>query len=526
MKKGIKNLLVFLLLAPVIVEAQNPLNNPVTRAAMEAYAEQIAESPEDYYPYFSRGKEYFNYGYYDEAFEDLCQAIKYIPEKEAVDLSQAYTLRALIYKERGEMILSLEDYNKALQLNPTSQYPLLLRAELLCEMGDYEHAKGDYQLMLRQDARNQDAYLGLARVAYRENNMGVCDEYLLKAKNANPSNANFYIERGLLYEEMNNPSKAAEDYVSAILYGDNKRAVKALNALSVQSYPSVINSLTTAVETSNDKGYFYFLRGNVHKNNYRFSESIKDWNVIVEQNYLFYHSVFFNRGYCYMRLGQFEYAIDDISRAIRMKDKQHTYYVERSRVYRVLGQYDKAAEDLSIAATFDPSCVEVLQEKGLLAAEQSDYEKAAELYNEAIMYNADDAYSYLLRAENCQRLNDSEGAVRNYEMVLNISDNATTFNSLQGYALARLGRIDEAEAWMQEVLNSSTVDAELYYYAACLYAQTGNKAQAYHYLENAFKAGYGDYYNIYFYVDSPITLAPLRNEPDFRSLVQGYSEVF
>lgn len=527
MKKGINILLILLLFMPLVALGQNPLNNPIVRAAMEAYAEQIAENPEDYYPYFARGKEYYNYGYNDKAFADICKAIQFMPESAVADLSQAHTLRALLYKERGEWTASLDDFNRALQLDPTSQYALAMRADLLCLMGDYAHAKEDYQLMLRRDSRSQEAYLGLARVAFKESNLGVCNDNLAKAQSANPTNPQFYMERGALYEEMGQTAHAADDYVSAMLYGENKEAVKAINALSKHAYDDVVASLTTAVNMSNDKGFYYYLRANIYKSNHRLSESIKDWNEIVENNYLFYHSVFFNRGYCYMHLGQFEYALDDMSHGIRLKDKQYSYYIERSRVYRVMGQYDKAAEDLSIASTFDPSCVEVLQEKALLAAEQGDYKRAAELYNEAVMYNADDAFTYILRAENCQRMGDVEGAVRDYEMVLRMSDDATSFSSLQGFALARLGRTAEAEDWMEKVLNNSTAtEADRHYQAACLYAQTGNRTKAYQNLEKAFKAGYGDYYNIYFYSDSPITLAPLRGEADFRSLVQGYSDIF
>lgn len=527
MKRGIKTLFVLLFFVPVVMVAQNPFNNSILRAAMEAYAEQIEEEPTNYFPYFARGKEYYNYGYYNEALADLNKAIQYLPEKSTEDLSQAYTLRALIYQERNEPALALNDFNQALQLTPSSQFPLLMRADLLCKMGDYEHAKGDYQLLLRRDTRSQDAYLGLARVAFKENNMGMCNDYLTKAQTANPTNAQFYMDRGALYEEMGQPSKAADDYVSAIIYGDSKQAVKELNNLATYAYKDVIAALTKGVEQSNDKGYFYYLRANVHKNAHRLSESIKDWNEIVENNYLFYHSIFYNRGYCYMHLGQFEYALDDIDRAIRLKDNQYGYYVERSRIYRVMGQYDKAQENLSVAATFDPACVEILQEKAILAAEQGEFEKAVQFCGEAIMYNADDVLSYLLRAENYQRMNDTEAAMRDYEMALNAGVNIYSMTSLRGFALARLGRTAEAEAWMEEVLNNETDDAaELYYQAACLFAQTGNKAKAYNYLEKAFKAGYGDYYNIYFYSDSPITLAPLRNEADFRALVQGYSDIF
>ena len=94
--------------------------------------------------------------------------------------------------------------------------------------------------------------------------------------------------------------------------------------------------------------------------------------------------------------------------------------------------------------------------------------------------------------------------------------------------MAELGRTAEAEEWIQKALSGSshTVTGEEYYYAACLDAMMGQKAQALHYLEEAFKKGYGDYYNVYFEYDSPVSLEPLRSDPEFRTLVQQYSSIF
>ena len=101
---------------------------------------------------------------------DLNQAIKYYPREEASDLSQAYTVRGLIYQIQGNDMKALDDFNEALVLDSSSRFSLICRADLLREMGDYKQAKDDYQLLLRRDARSQEAYLGLAIIAHKENN--------------------------------------------------------------------------------------------------------------------------------------------------------------------------------------------------------------------------------------------------------------------------------------------------------------------------------------------------------------------
>lgn len=530
MKLFWSSILCLLLFLPITAVSQKSMDNPMIRIAMEAYAAQIKENPQDYMAYYNRAKDYFRYGEKDLALEDFSMAILYFPRKESSDLSQAYTLRGLIYQEKGESRKALDDFNEALVLDPNSRYSLIGRADLLYDMGDYDLASRDYELLLRRDARCQEAYLGLARIAYKQNNKGLCSDYLAKAESANPVNSDFYLQRGVFYAEIGEWQKAADDYVHALLFNESdKKAIAALNRLTETAYPQVIQALSTGIEEAQDKGFFYFLRALIHKNNKHYTASINDWNTILSEKYFYTHSIFYNRAYCYFHLGQFEYALDDINTAISLQGDQLPYHIFRSQLYRITGEYEKAAADLAVAATFNPSDVDVLQQRGLLAAEQGDYQEALNYYNEAIIYNADEPYSYILRAADYEQLGDVKSAADNYENLIRIQESVVSVHSLRGFALALLGRIEEAESWIQAVLqpvDGHPVSAEENYYAACLYAMIGKKEQALHYLEEAFKQGYGDYYNVYFESDSPISLESLRNDADFRMLVQQYSSVF
>ncbi len=509
-------------------QAQSYMDNPMVRMTMEVYAAQIAEDPKDYTAYYSRGKDYYRYGDHDKALDDLSNAIMYFPRSESFDLSQAYTLRAFIYQERGDKNKALSDYNEAIILDPASRFALIGRGDLLFEMGDYNRSARDYEILIRRDARCQEAYLGLARIARRENNLGLCEDYLNKAEVANPSNPIFYIERAAFHADDSNMQQAANDYVKALVLGDsNNKALLQINKMSAEAYPEVIKALSLAINESQDKGLLLYLRAIIHKNNKHYTASINDWNTILADKLFYTHSIFYNRAYCYFHLSQFEYAHDDITTAIGMQGDQLPYYLLRSKLYRVTGDFEKAAGDLAVASTFNLSDVDVLLERGLLAAEQQEYDKATTYYNEAIITNADIPYAYMLRAVNYEKLGDEAAARSNYEMMLAVQDH--TVNSLRGFALAKLGRTDEAEQWMETILrhiDGGNISADEYYYAACLYAMTGKKDRSLKYLEEALKMGYGDYYNIYFEYDSPISLEPLRGDAEFRSLIQGYNSVF
>lgn len=524
-----KKVWVLALLFPMLAVAQsnNYKNDPIIQAVLASYAEQIQANPQDYFAYYCRAKDYFQYGEYDLALADLNEAIKYFPDREPEELSQAHAVRAMIYESKEMNDLALQDYNRAYELAP-NQHLLLRRANLLCATGNYTAAKNDYQQVLRVDMRCQDAYVGMAKIAHYENNAGLRDEYLVKGEKSNPYNGGFYVKRAELYNEICLKAQAAKDYVKAIALSSDIGIVYSLFSLSYEAYDEVVEALSEVIASGENVEYNYLLRAMVHQNNQRYTAAIKDWNTIVEKGYNATSSVNYNRAYCYMRVGQFEYAMIGINEAISKKPTELSYYIFRSRLYRLMGDFESATADLSMAAIYNPSDVDVLMHKGLMAAEQGDYETAKSMYGEAILYYADNSILYLLRAAACEKLGDTEGAAANYEMVVRIYNEDSPLKSWYGFALAYLGQSAEAEAWIEKLLSADNgkVLAEDYYYAACLYALTGNKDMAYNRLEEALKAGYGDYFNIFMEYDYPMTLAPLRNDAEFSNLMQEYSEVF
>lgn len=79
--------------APAL-SAQSGLNDPMTRAVMDAYSEMIRENPKDYEAYLRRAGEYYRHNEYLRALDDVNKAIQYTPSIETDMRFQAHTLRA------------------------------------------------------------------------------------------------------------------------------------------------------------------------------------------------------------------------------------------------------------------------------------------------------------------------------------------------------------------------------------------------------------------------------------------------
>jgi tetratricopeptide (TPR) repeat protein len=85
--------------------------------------------------HFWQGIEYTKQGNNDLAMEEFTKAIEIDP-----DYSYAYYNRALAYYRKGELENSLMDYNKAIELNPDNPYWTIERGFLHMELGDREKA--------------------------------------------------------------------------------------------------------------------------------------------------------------------------------------------------------------------------------------------------------------------------------------------------------------------------------------------------------------------------------------------------
>ncbi|MDE6831709.1 MAG: tetratricopeptide repeat protein [Muribaculaceae bacterium] len=161
--------------------SQSNIENPITKAMMGVYAQELEENPENYEIYFRRANEYYNLNQYLRALSDIDNALKYTPETETDLLFQEYTLRANIYMMSDRKEDALIDLEKACQLDPTSTTTLFLKANTEYELGKYADAKEDYSKLSRYDQHMTEPLIGLARIAVKENNLGLANEYIDRA---------------------------------------------------------------------------------------------------------------------------------------------------------------------------------------------------------------------------------------------------------------------------------------------------------------------------------------------------------
>jgi serine/threonine protein kinase len=192
-------------------------------------------------------KDYFNRGYkcgetkdYSGAIENYSKAIELNPQ-----YASAYYNRGYAYYNKGNYDQAIKDYNKTIVLNPQHANAYNNRGIAYKKKGNYDQAIKDY---------NKTIVL-------------------------NPQYANAYNNRGIAYKKKGNYDQAIKDYNKAI----------ELNPLYALAYYN--------------RGLAYYNKGN-------YDQAIMDYNKAIELSPQ-YANAYYNRGLAYENLGQMENAKAD-----------------------------------------------------------------------------------------------------------------------------------------------------------------------------------------------------------------------
>ncbi len=147
-------------------------------------------------------------------------------------VANAYINRGVAYDSKGEYDRAIEDYDKAIALNPNDASFYYNRGNTYDYKGEYDRAITDYDQAIALDPKLAPAYgnRGLVYARKGENDRAIMD--FNKAIALEPEYAMNYFYRGLAYEKLGDKQKAEPDYQKtlSLLPGD-KSAVAGLQRL-------------------------------------------------------------------------------------------------------------------------------------------------------------------------------------------------------------------------------------------------------------------------------------------------------
>lgn len=516
--------------AALTAVAQSSIQNPMTQAVLGVYEEELRLNPNDYNVLLARADEYYRHSEYIKSLADVDKVILLAPAAEEDVVLRAHVLRAGIYNETHRPEMALPDLDEAVKLAPSSYGIIYQRANTLYTLGRYADARADYEKLERINSRQPEAYIGQARVAVKENNLGTANDNLAKAVNLAPNNAEIYVRRASVRRLMGDHNGAVDDLILALSTDNkNQRAMMELLEYGNTNYPATMAGLSNAIQVAPQVGMFRYIRAVIAQAHFHYLAAIKDYQEILDEKIYNYAGIYASIAECNYYLGNYAEALDNVDRALNMIKDDARYYVIRSQALRALDRYDDAVKAAAQALAVDRQNNDALVEMALAYVGVGNYDEAYALIGEAMLNNAEEARYPMLRAWVLETyLNKPEQAAKLYEQVSEMDhyfvDNP---RSLKGFALLFLGQEEAAKRWMKNILDTVTdYDGLIHYYAACFYAQADDTERALKCSATALDLGYANYHNWTEAVDGRVNVGPLRDDLRFLNLLHRHDSIF
>lgn len=551
MRKFIAATLASAALAVLPAAAQSTLDNPVTRAMLDVYEAELQANPNDAGIYFRRANEYYKFNQYLRALADVDKTIELAPKKDTDLRFQAYMLRGDIYQMLGKHPEALENFTLAQQLDPTSFMAIYQKANEEYETGDYTAAKADYTRLRAINPRSAEALTGLARVAVKENNIGLASEYMDDAVSMMSAESDIYIRRASVRHMQGNNTGAVEDLLMAISIDNNNRAFQDLINLANEDYPAVIAGLSSSISLAPQQGMLYYIRAFIAQAHDHYSGALSDYRKIIDERMYNYAGLYNSMAQCELALCRYNEALDNADRAISMDGGNNgEFFATKARIYYAQGKYEDAISALHTAADKGYASVSAHELEALIDFAEGKYDLANGIYASMIIDQPDVMRHLIYRA---WVLNDGRkepaNAVNLYNRVVALTADElleptqgetlaeieregklsalAAVQTYRGFALLFAGDKEGATAWADNLLRDYTdSDGYLHFMAACLYAQAAETDKAFRALEGALRLGYGNLYEISVADTGRVSVAPLRSDSRFNQLLARYAHLF
>lgn len=517
------------------MSAANGINNPMTRAVLDAYEKLLKEDPTDYETWLNRANEYYRQNEYMRALNDVDNALKYIPSNDKDTRCIALMLRANIYTQTNRTNDALTDLNSVIALDPDHYVAIYQRANAYYTLGEYASAKNDFTHLQRLNPRSSEALVGLARVAAKEDNLGLVSDYLEQAVAANPGNTDLYVRRATVRRDLGDHNGAVDDLILAIATDThNSRAIDLLVEYGKVNYPVVINGLTKAIDQAPSIAIYPYLRAVIAQYNNHYKAALADYQSIIDKNLNNYQGIYRSMAECQFAMGQYDEALANVDRALEMDRNAGDAALLRARILRTLGRYDEAKDQAEKAIAMLPGNVNALNELGLVYMSLKQYKNAADVFGEATMSTDDPTLlqqSYMFRAWVLGTyLNQPVAAKGFYDKAYSVYDETENLPATNKMYAAFARRYTDCQAegdvLAELTLNENSADAGIQYIGACYYAQAGDNDRALECAKRALDAGYANFHDWNNNADGLVNVEPLRVELRFLNLLEKYSHLW
>lgn len=487
--------------------------SPLTKAMMKSYQEILKNDPKDYFTYYQRAGQYFALSQYDEALNDLGNALKYIPAQETTLKSNILALMSDIYIEMKSYDRAYDVVEEALKISPSDYALLYKKGNSALYLNRPADAYRAFSAMRSLKSRSQEAFFGMARAQIMQNNFSEAHALLTEAEKADPTNALTFCRLGELYEEMGEDERAAASFLSgfSLAKKDNTRPLDELIKLGNKNFNAVETAINFALTKTSNRLPLHFLRANIAYSTEHYQSAYDAFKNLLNDKDAQIAEAYAKMARTCIALNKIDEAQSYANLATMYGDDLKAMIVKTEAAIAA-GDNTLALTTIAKALRIAPQSIDaqLASAKADIAAE--DYAGAAKTLKDLTVAEPGNMYTRMLLAYlKDKKLGQTAEAKEDYEQISRMPAHNSSEIVMTNLALYNSGKLWDADSNIETWLNENkTPTKDDLYWAGVYYAQTGKLDKGRQLIDQAVEKGYQNLYDLNRNTLANLNIAPLR----------------
>jgi tetratricopeptide (TPR) repeat protein len=362
----------------------------------------------------------------------------------------------------GEYDEAFYHFDKAIKLNPNDYYFYYWRGRIYFEKRLYDQAIQDFDKAIRLKS-NVHSYYWRGRAYFEKCLYDKAIEDFTECIKLHPENSEFYYMRGQAYFKRKLYREAVRDFNKAIKLNPNydealkakkevEKLLKSEEGSGTKEEKKEIKKLEERVsaESNPNNADFYYHRGRAYFERGLYNEAIEDFTKAIklkpDEAYIYWW-----RGRAYYEKRDYNEAVQDFTKAIKLKPDEADFYYwcggayyESGMAYFEKSLYNEAIECFTKAIELKPDMAYFYYWRGKAYYEKGDYGKAIEDFTKAIKLKPDEAYIYWWRGRARYRKGEHNESIQDFTEAIKLKPDEADFYYWRGRARYEKGEYDEA----------------------------------------------------------------------------------
>ncbi|XP_060594169.1 uncharacterized protein LOC132748578 isoform X2 [Ruditapes philippinarum] len=326
-----------------------------------------------------------------------------------------------------KMSKGIQDFNRALAINPTIFQAYLSRACYYGGKGNYTKAILNCNEAIKLQPNSVRAFLYRGALKYHIKAYELAIKDLSKAASIDSTCALAYFNRAVCYQENRDYQKALTDYGIVLLLGDSLKLKVLINRgllyFEKQDYLNALYDFKLSANMNpNDHKILHTLGLCFHKLG-RLQEAVKTFTLCVKSQPFFLDGII-ARGNVYMDFGHekgLRYAMRDYQRVLRFDAMNLPARVNLAYTLQVSGHFMQAWRQFTTAIDLKPNYKPALEGRSIINLQMSDTFASFHDINTAIKVNPT-AELLTNRGVIHQFMDDGVNAMRDYQAAIELDE--------------------------------------------------------------------------------------------------------